>query len=133
MKNLLGEIGCEIFLTYLFVVDLSITDSYCDCLIELHTDLMINLLHSPRNETSLFEVVGKPQHGERLSRSSLPVAHDGSVVTCYHIRHCLRRCKVIHISLRGIEHDLVEFELPVFELVVDGAMVLFVTPDFEVL
>lgn len=122
-----------IIFTYLFVVDLSIADSDGNCLVKLHTDLMIKLLHSSWYDTSLLIVIWKTQHRECLTGPRLPVAHDSSVVPGHYIGHSLRRREVIDIVLSCIEHDLIELELPVIEGVVDGAIVFFVAVDVEVL
>ena len=66
--------------TYLFVIDLDITDANGDGLVELAADFVVHLLDGPRNDTSLLVVIGEAQHRKGLSSSSLTVGHDGSIV-----------------------------------------------------
>ena len=68
-------------LTYLFVVDFDVTDSNSDCLIKLSAYLVIDLLNSSWDNSSLLVVVGKSQHGECLSSAGLSIAHHGPVVS----------------------------------------------------
>ena len=71
--------------TYLFIVNLSITNTNGDSLVKFRANLMIDLLDGTWNNTSLLVIIGQSQHGESLSRSGLAIAHDSSIVASNYI------------------------------------------------
>lgn len=71
-------------ITYLFVVDLDVTDPDSYGLIKLVTNLMINLLYSSRNNTPLLIVICQSKHGKCLSSTSLAVTHNSAIVPRHH-------------------------------------------------
>lgn len=48
--------------TYLFIINFNVTDSNSNSLVEFETSFMEQLLHSSRNDTSLFVVVSQTKH-----------------------------------------------------------------------
>lgn len=71
--------------TYLLVIDFAVANTDGDSLIKLHANFMEDLLNCSGNHTSLLVVVGQPEHRESFTRSSLAIAHNGPIVTRYHI------------------------------------------------
>lgn len=100
-------------LSYLFVVDFDVTDSNSYSLIKLSADLMIDLLNSSWNNSSLLVVVGESQHSECLTCSSLSITHHGTIVSRDNTLHNRSCGNIIHIILSSIMKDVVETELPV--------------------
>ena len=94
---------------------------------------MVHLLDGARNDTTLLELVLQAEHGERLARTGLTIAHDGAVVAGDHVRNNLSGRQVIDIILSGVLQDLFKFKLPVIQLVVDDSFVYLVNLDFEFL
>ena len=119
--------------TYGIIVDLNVTDPNLDGLVELLADLVVNLLDSPRNDASLSEVVAEAEHREGLTSTRLTVCHDSAVVASDYVGDDLSRCEVIDVILSGILEDVVEFEFPVIQLVVDESLVSFVDSNIKVL
>ena len=89
-------------ITYPFVIDLNVTDPDGDSLVKLAADLMVDLLNSPRNNSSVLVIVGLTQHGEGLSSTSLAVAHNSSIVPCNGTVDDLGSGLVVDIILGGV-------------------------------
>jgi hypothetical protein len=123
----------QISFTYLFIVDFDVTDSDLDGLIELLTGLVIQLLDSSWDDSSLLEVVAQPKHRVGLSTSGLAVAHDGAVVPLGHTLHQHICRNIVDIILSSIMKNLREFEFPSVGAVVNDTLVLLVNEDFQVL
>lgn len=66
-------------------MDLAVTDSDGYGLVKFLGYLMVNLLDSSWNDTSLLEVISKTEHGECLTSTSLPIGHYSSIVPCDNI------------------------------------------------
>jgi hypothetical protein len=117
------------FTTYLFIVDFDVTDPDCDGLIELVTDLVVDLLNSPWNDTPLFIVVGQSEHGKCLSSASLSITHDRAIVSRDDTLNNGGCRKIIDIILRGVVQDIVKLKLPVIQLIVHCSVVYLVAVD----
>ena len=66
-------------------MDFAVTDSDCYSLVKFLGNLVINLLDGSRNNTSLLKIVGQTEHSKCLTSSSLPISHDGTIVTSNNI------------------------------------------------
>jgi hypothetical protein len=62
-------------------MDFAVTDSDGYGLVEFLGYLVVDLLDSSWNDTSLLEVISKTKHSERLTSSSLSIGHYGSIVS----------------------------------------------------
>ena len=119
--------------TYLFVVDLNVTDSDGDGLVEFLASLVVQLLDGSWDDASLLEVVGQTKHRVGLATACLPVAHNRAVVALGYALDQLIGGDVVHIILGGIMKNAGEFEFPGVRSVVNDALVLLLLVDFEVL
>ena len=61
-------------------MDLAVTDPDCYSLIKFLRNLVVDLLDSSRNDTSLLEVIGQTKHCECFTGSCLTVSHDSAIV-----------------------------------------------------
>ena len=113
-------------LTYSFVINFCVTDSNGDSLIKFTADLMIYLLNSSWNNTSLLVIICKSQHGESLTCTCLTIAHDSTVISSYDALNDTRGSPVINIILSGVMHNGIEFKLPVIKLIIDCTFIFFV-------
>lgn len=100
-------------MTYSFVINFCVTDSNGDSLIKFTADLMIDLLNSSWNNTSLLVIICKSQHGESLTSTSLTIAHDSTVISSNDALNNARGSPVINIILSGVMHNGIELEFPV--------------------
>jgi len=105
------------------VVDLEVTDRYCDFLVIVRANLLENLRYSSWNDTSVLEIGRRSIHGEGLSCSSLTIAHDGSVIAAGYRLYYVFGAVVKEVFLRCIVHELVKFEFPRFLSVINMASV----------
>lgn len=92
---------------------------------------MIDLLYGTGDNTSLLVIISQSEHRESFSRSGLTIAHNGSIVSCDDVGDDLSRCQVVNIILRGVQHDIIEFEFPIIQLIVDGSLIFFVHVNIE--
>jgi len=120
-------------MTYLFIINLAIANANDNGLVKFHTNFMIHLLYCSWNHASLFVIISQSKHRESFSRPSLPVTHNCSIVTRNNIGYDLSRSQVIDIILSGVEHNVVEFEFPIVELVIDGPFIFLVHVNIEFL
>jgi hypothetical protein len=114
-------------ISYLFIVDLNVTDPNGDGLVELVANLMVDLLNSPGNNASLLIVIGEAEHGEGFSSSRLAIAHDSAIVSGDDAldNGCGRQ--IVDIVLGSIVEDVVKLKLPVIQLIVYGSVVHLVS------
>lgn len=90
------------FNTYLFIIDLNVTDSDCDSLIKLKTGFMIQLLNRSWHHSSLLVVISQTQHGVGLSTACLTIAHHSTIITLDHTLYDLRGGAIKDIVLSGV-------------------------------
>jgi hypothetical protein len=101
------------------VIDLNIWHSHCNLLIESATNLLEDLSDSSRDQTSILIILSRPRHGKGLSSTSLSIAHHSTVISFNHSLYNISRTIVKHLLLTCIMKYLIEFELPLFLLVVN--------------
>ena len=87
-------------------------------MIGVAADFLVNLVDGAGNDAAVFIVRRRSVHCKCFACTGLPVAHYGSIVAVGHLLHCLQRAEVKDVLLRGIMHDLVEFELPILSYVI---------------
>ena len=102
-------------------------------MVKLAADLMVDLLNSPGDDSSVLVIVGLTQHCKGLSSTSLTVAHNSSIVPCNSAIDNVRGSLVINIILSGVMQDGVELEFPVVKLIVDSSKVSFVSMNIKIL
>ena len=120
-------------LTYSFVINFCVTDSNSDSLIKFTANLMIDLLNSSWNNTSLLVIICKSQHGESLTSTCLTIAHHSTVISSNDTLNDARGSPIIDIILSGVMQNSIELKFPVIKLVVNSSMVCFVNMHIEIL
>lgn len=81
-------------------------------------NFLVDLIDCTRNDAAIFVVWSRSIHGKSFTCTRLPITHDSSIVAVGNLLNCFEGTVIKYILLRGIVHDLVEFELPVFGNVV---------------
>lgn len=81
------------------VVDLDVTHSDSNRLIELGCDLMIHLSDSSWHDTSILVLSAAASHGESLASASLSIAHYSSIVPLNNTGDQLLRACLKHLVL----------------------------------
>lgn len=114
------------------VIDLDVTDSDGDSLIKLAADLVVDLLNSSGNDSSVLIIIGLTKHRESFSSTGLTVAHHSSIVPSNGTIDNVWGSLVINIILCSVMQNGVEFELPVIKLVVHCTEIPLVTMDIEI-
>ena len=103
----------------LLVINFQVTDRNCNLLFKLVSNLSKDLSDASWYESTIFIIWRRAIHGEGLACSSLTIAHNCAVEALDHGFDDVFSTVVVYVFLRGIVHDLVKFEFPLFLLVVD--------------
>lgn len=119
--------------TYLFVVDLDVTDSDFDCLIKLLAGFVVDLLNGSWDNSLVLLTVLQAKHWISFTGTSLSIAHNRTVIPSYNTLDKLICCNIIYISLGGVMEDAWELKLPVIKTVVYYTLLFLVDEDVEFL
>ena len=88
-------------------------------IIETAANLWEDRIDAPRHKSSILVVGSRPSHGERLSGTRLPIAHNRAIEAIYHFVYRLLCTILKDIFLRSVMKNLVEFKFPCFSLIID--------------
>ena len=119
--------------TYLFIINLYVTDSDCDGLIKFKTCFVIELLDSSWKYTPLFIVVCETKHRICFSTACLAITHHSTVVSLYYTLNNTRGSLIINIILSCIVKNSWELEFPVVKLIVHRTCIFLVNVDVKIL
>ena len=103
----------------LLIVDLRVTDSYSNCLVEFVAGQGIELSDSARHNTTILKHCGAACHAVCLTSTSLAVAKHGAVVTLDDRLNNLGCTDFVSFILARIVQDLFKVKLPDISLIVD--------------
>ena len=114
-------------------MDLAVTDPDCYGLIKFLRNLVVDLLNSSRNDSSLLVIISQTKHCKCFTSSCLTVSHNGAIVTSDDIWDNLSSCQIIDIILSGVLKNFVESESPIIKLIINNSFIFLINFDIEFL
>ena len=88
-------------------------------IVETAADFREDRIDAPRHKSSILVVGSRASHGERLSSTCLPIAHNCAIESINHFVYRLLCTILKNIFLRSVMKNLVEFKFPCFSLIID--------------